>query len=119
MLAPTPDGRTAFLNLCANAKARFPALRFPTDDEAVLFGAALDAGAALVPARLREYLGGAAVLPIQWEGCHLFLEDMGNAAIEAAVTGARAARDAYLRRVREGDLRATAERVGGRLAEAA
>lgn len=101
------------LTLHAKIKALHPALRDPSNDEVLLFGEALAAGAVLNPRTWREYLTTGGVLPVQWEGTVVRFEDTDNPVVVAAVETKRASRDAYLARVRSGDLRAVADRISG------
>lgn len=81
-----------------------------SSDEALLFGEAIKAGAVVAPGRFDDYMAGEAVAPIQWEGTYpgLLCDDP---LVLAHAEARRAERDAFLLRVREGDLRAVAERV--------
>jgi hypothetical protein len=105
------DGRIQVQGAWAFEKAKNPTLRAMSDAEVQLFGEAIDAGAVIVGHKLRDYLAGESALPVQWEGGHVFAEDFGKPWIEGPAATARTRRDAFLARVRSGDLRALADRI--------
>ena len=95
----TPSaGRLYVERLIAGMDARLPLPRALSEEEIAFMAGAREAGAVIVPRKLREFLAGARgpdAYPIQFEGCHLFLEDMDNEVIVAAVEQACAKRDAW------------------------
>jgi hypothetical protein len=102
----------ATLKQVARLAAFNAAHRSPTAAETRLIAEAIDAGATVPGFKWREYFGGETrALPVQFEGCHLFCEDMGNPAVEEPVALARDARDHFLSRVKAGDLKALAEQI--------
>jgi hypothetical protein len=107
------DGQTKFREFAARERAMRPHLRAPTDAEAALFGAAIDAGAIPNGRLWREWVAGEHVLPLNrptttWAPYEQ--ERRNNPDAEAACAEAEAVWQAFLSRL-SGDLRDVAAQV--------
>jgi hypothetical protein len=111
---PVNSTQVRVLAMQAQMNRLSPLPRLMSEDEVTLFAAAEEAGAVIAPRLLREHLSGKPCCPFQFEGCHLFAEDMDSAWIVEAVEKACERRDAFCRRVESGDLAEVVARIDAR-----